>query len=358
MTSQYIAPRSKLFAHLPTLEAIRRGEKPAPINVELDISFRCDYRCQNCHFAYTHTRGPWAGKVDKPEGAIDGGDLMDYDLACRIFDQLATYGVKSLTFTGGGEPSIHPRFDDIIKRAHSVGLELGIYTHGSFITDDRAAWMKKHFKWIYISFDAHDAESYKAHKGVNRFAKVCANIKRLVALEGDATIGMGFLIHNDNWKQIHEMARLGRNLGVDYVQFRPLVLHESHDPGAKQDADTTWALRATGRLNAYKGDSFVVADIARFEEYANWRGHGYQQCYFSALQTVITPNGKAWRCTNKREYPDGLLGDLSTESFADMWERSGGTCMVNDKCRIFCRGHSSNQTLQGVMQEHHHRNFV
>lgn len=359
MTS-YIAPRSKLFRHLDRLQEIQQGKKPAPINVELDFSLRCDLACAGCHFAYTHTRGPWAGKAEKPEGAIPGGDLIDYDLACDIFEQLAAYGVKSLTLTGGGEPTIHPRFDDMIRHAHGAGLELGIYTHGGFIRGDRAEWMKRHFEWIYFSLDGHDVESYKAYKGVNRFERVCDNIRQLVAMEGNATIGVGFLIHNDNWRAIHDMVRLGRDLGVDYVQFRPTVHYDQAQPGKMVEADTAWIHHAIGRLQAYEGDRFVIADTSRFLRYAQWQEdkRGYSTCWWANIQTVITPNGKVWRCTNKREYPDGLLGDLTVESFETLWQRSGGACAVTSTCRLACRGDISNQTLDAVMAPTVHSNFV
>lgn len=363
MTSP-ISPRSKLFAHLDRLRLIQQGKKPAPVNVEIDLSNRCDLKCAGCHFSYTHTRGPWAGNADKPEGFIPGGDLMDFDLAIDMLDQLAAFRgdgdtkILSITWTGGGESTLHPRFDDIIKHAHSVGLEQGIYSHGGFIRDERAKWMKQHFKWIYFSFDAHDVESYKEYKGVNRFDRVCTNIKQLLLMDGKATVGMGFLVHKDNWKHIYDMVYLGRDLGVDYVQFRPLILADQHAPGKLNEDDTAWINRAIGKLNSYKHDPFVIADTSRFLRYATWQGHGYPICYWSALQTVITPNGKIWRCTNKREHPDGLLGDLATERFEAIWQRSGGACAVNGQCRIACKGDLGNQTLEGVMAPQTHANFV
>lgn len=355
--SQFIAPQSKMFNHLDRLQAIKEGKRPPPINVEIDFSSRCDYKCQGCHFAYTHTRGPWAGKVDKPAGAISGGDLIDYDLACDIFDQLAAYGVKSLTVTGGGEPTLHQRFDDLIKHAHGVGLELGIYTHGSFLTGERAAWMKQNFKWIYFSFDAHDAESYKLHKGVNRFERVRQNVRNLVALPGDATIGMGFLLSKDNYQHIYAMRNLARELGVDYAQFRPLIDYDQHRPNCLNE-NTAWIDKAVQLLEQYHDDPFVIADVSRFVRYAKWAGHGYSTCLWSALQTVITPNGKVWRCTNKREHGDGLLGDLSVESFSALWERSGGACCVTGTCRIACKGDLGNQALSQVFAPTVHANFI
>lgn len=353
----FIDPRAKLFQHMTTLDLIKQGQRPAPVNVEIDLSNRCSLGCAWCHFAYTHTRGPLAGKVSKPHGAIDGGDLMGYGLAINTLDQLKDAGVKSVTWTGGGEPTLHPDFNSLVDIAHQIGLEQGMYTHGGHIDDTRAKLLKQRCAWVYISLDECTLETYKASKGVDRFDAVCANIRHLVEADGNATIGVGFLLHRHNYHQVREMVKLGRSLGVDYVQFRPTIHYQQDAPGELAE-DTKWISWAVGWLNEFAGDSFVQADIERFRMYQTWGGHGYPTCYWSALQTVITPNGKVWRCTNKREHPDALLGDLSVESFADVWARSGGPCATDSTCRLMCRGHIANTTLTPLMADHPHRNFV
>lgn len=352
----FIAPAIKLFSHMPTLQAIREGKRPPPVNVEIDLSNRCSLGCEWCHFAYTHTRGPLAGTVDKPAHAVSGGDLMDEDLAMSITRQLHAAGVKSVTWTGGGEPTLHPYFDFLVRDAAFTGLEQGMYTHGGHISPDRAAIIKGLFTWVYISLDECTAESYQRSKGVNRFENALTGIRNLVAAEGNAKIGVGFLLHKDNWRDTHKMVKLGRELGVDYVQFRPTVLYRQDAPGEVAE-NTQWVTNAMAHLNAYQRDSFVIADLDRFAMYRDWNGHGYSTCYWSALQTVITPNGMVWRCTNKREHPSALLGDLTVDSFADIWERSGGPCQVDAECRILCRGHVANMPLQTIMGETVHANF-
>jgi radical SAM protein with 4Fe4S-binding SPASM domain len=101
----------------------------------------------------------------------------------------------------------------------------------------------------------------------------------------------------------------------------------------------------------------VEVDIDRFIAYGNWVRHGYQTCWWSKLQTVITPNGKVWACVNKREFPEAELGDLNNESFADIWARVP-VQKVNDRCRVFCRGHIPNQMLSEIMTVQVHGNFV
>lgn len=354
----YIDPRTKALWHLDRLTALRQtGKTPAPVNVEIDLSNRCDLKCAGCHFAYTHTRGPWASSAARLEGAVPGGDLMPPDLALSILNQLHAAGVHSVTWTGGGEPTLHPAFDQITHHASLLGLEQGIYTHGGHLDASRAAVMRQEFTWIYVSMDGCNQESYAKHKGVDRFDRVCANVRGLVQAGGAATVGLGFLLHGSNWSDIHEMVRLGRELGVDYVQFRPLILFEHATP-TELIAETEWIQRALGRLGAYRDDAFVVADPQRFLMYQKWKGHGYETCHWAAMQTVITPNGKVWRCVNKREHPEALIGDLATETFADVWARAGKPCAVDAACRLMCRGHICNLTLDSIMREPEHVNFI
>ena len=73
------------------------------------------------------------------------------------------------------------------------------------------------------------------------------------------------------------------------------------------------------------GHPILEADTDRFRAYRDWDGHGYGTCWWSALQTCITPNGSVWTCVNKREHSGAKVGDLSRESFADIWARRPGS---------------------------------
>jgi MoaA/NifB/PqqE/SkfB family radical SAM enzyme len=355
----YIDPRHKALWHLDRVKELRTtGKTSAPVNVEIDLSNRCSLGCAWCHFAHTHTRGPLAGRAAKPTGAIAGGDLMEHDLALRILNELSAAGVQSVTWTGGGEPTLHPTFDAIVLHAHLVGLEQGLYTHGGHMTPARAALLKTAATWVYVSLDECTPEEYRASKGVDAFERALGGIRQLVEAEGPATVGVGFLLHTGNVGRVHDMVRLGRELGVDYVQFRPTIRYEQDAPGSPAETDMRWVPHAVGRLNAYRHDPFVIADTERFNLYATWQGHGYETCLWSALQTVITPNGKVWRCVNKREHPDALLGDLSIEGFDALWPRAGGACPVDAGCRVLCRGHIANLALTEALKEPAHAAFI
>lgn len=297
--------------------------------------------------------------MDKPDGAIDGGDLLDFGLAKDILRQVAEYGVKAVQWSGGGEPTLNPHFNDLIRHAASVGLEQSLYTHGGHIDEERAALLKRALTFVYVSLDECTPEAFRKTKGVNRFEAVLDGIRRLVAAPGNATVGIGYMLHKDNYTQLFNMVQLGRQLGGSYVQFRPAVLYNQHNPSVLAKEDAAWVKDAIPYLKQYERDSFVIADVERFREYAEWETHGYSQCRWTAYQTVISPNGKVWRCTNRREQPSALLGDLTKETFAELWERSGGPCNVDGQhCRLMCIGHNKNLALEEYMTPVPHINFI
>jgi MoaA/NifB/PqqE/SkfB family radical SAM enzyme len=355
--SGFIDPQQKVLWHMEHLAALKAtGRTPAPVNVEIDLSNRCSLGCEWCHFAYTHTRGPLAGTQPRPDGTIPGGDLMALELAERIVADLAGAGVKSVTWTGGGEPTLHPSFDRIVAAAAAEGLQQGLYTHGGHIGPERAALLKRTHIWVYVSLDEATAAAYQRSKGVDRFAAACAGVRVLVAAEGPATVGVGFLLHERNCDEIPSMVALGRALGADYVQFRPTIRYEALAPGQRAE-EPAWVARALRWLKGYAGNPFVIADLSRFGMYGGWQGHGYTTCYWAALQTVVTPNGKVWTCCNKREHADALLGDLSVEPFEAVWARREPAA-VTPSCRLMCRGHLANVTLNALLAEPAHANFV
>jgi MoaA/NifB/PqqE/SkfB family radical SAM enzyme len=353
--SSYIDPRHKILYHTDRLAAIKAGKKPAPINIEIDLSNRCSLGCEWCHFAYTHTRGPLAGKVDTPNGRIPGGDLMDYELAKEIIIQAHAMGVRSITWTGGGEPTLHPRFDDVVTFAHRHGMPQGLYTNGVHITPERAALLKRVMSWVYVSLDECETEMYKESKGVDKFEAVCEGTRSLSAAEGNATIGVGFLLHKYNYLDTRQMIRLGLNLGADYVQFRPTVDYSQDHPSKRKDFPE-WIDELLNMASPLENDK-VLFDRERFEMYRDWNGRSYTTCHWTQVQAVITPNGKVWACVNKREHAAALLGDLIEEPLPTIWQRSGA-CTVDGSCRVMCRGHIANITLDAIMTEPPHKEFV
>jgi MoaA/NifB/PqqE/SkfB family radical SAM enzyme len=317
----YIDPWSKVLKFPEIVSRIQHGERVYPVNIEVDLSNRCNSKCSWCAFAYTHD-----------------GALLPYDLATRIIGECADVGVKALTFTGGGEPTTHPRFAEICKTAHEAGLKVGLYTNGMLRQPllDAAPYLT----WAYFSLDEATPKQYHASKGVHKFWTVLENV---CALIGKTTVGMGFILHEGNYRQAPRMVELARGYGADYCQLRPIV-------GA---ADYSWLPECVEILHELD-DPFVYVSYQRFAQ-VDRAERCYEECRGSELVPCIGATGELWVCPNTR----GLrsLGNLHHATLKELWDRRERQMVGND-CRAVCRNHALNETLEYICSASPHMEFV
>ena len=102
----------------------------------------------------------------------------------------------------------------------------------------------------------------------------------------------------------------------------------------------------------------VEIDVDRFIECRDWQGHGYRQCHGVGLVTSVTPDGRVWVCPNRRGVTGSELGDLSKESFGDIWRRHPGFWNVDRDCRAMCRLHLVNTSVAPIFAMQKHEAFV
>lgn len=354
----YVDPSGKPFAHLDRLQRWSVGQRPGPVTIEWDLSNRCVLGCQDCHFAYTHTRGPWAATHRPLPMAHDpAGDLADTALVKRAIREAVGIGVKGVIWTGGGEPTTHPNWAEIVDYAFLWELAQGMYTLGGLLTPETGRHLAERADWVVVSLDALTPPRYAREKRVpaSRFDAALDGIRSLVGYK--ATVGVSFLLHEDNWTHAPEMLALTRSLGATYATFRPTIRTSPVQPGLPL-GDREWITQALPMLRLLADEKDVECDPPRFAQWRDWTGHGYPACYGIRLNTTITPDGRMWLCPNRREFADSCLGDLRTESFAAIWQRHPGQWTDFRACRAMCRLHLVNQTLATVYQPRPHAAFI
>lgn len=361
MSMRYVSP-SKALSHADRLAAWKQGYRPGPVTLEWDLSNRCVLGCQDCHFAHTHTRGPWAARDRRLPMAFDPcGDLADGAMVRRALREAKLSGVAGVVWTGGGEPTTHPEWQEIVAYAASQGLRQGIYTLGGLLTRESAAGLARAADWAVVSLDAADGETYAREKGVPaaRFEAACDGVRHLAAARAasSATVGVSFLLHGGNWHRADAMRLLARDLGADYATFRPAIRTAADRPAECAD-DRSWVTEAMPTLEWLAADPFVEVDPSRFASYRDWAGRSYATCHGIKLNATITPDGRMWVCPQKRGVRDALVGDLSKESFAEAWVRHPKQWTDFSQCRVMCRLHLVNEQIEPVFREPRHGAFV
>jgi len=125
-----------------------------PRYIMYDVNNVCNARCPFC-----------------PQSAIAVSDdfapqHLDWDLYVKTITEVAKYPVELVRFTGDGEPLLHPRMNDMIELALSLGVtKLNLTTNGSLLKGKRLARMLKAPPHVIdFSLDAFTEETYDKYR--------------------------------------------------------------------------------------------------------------------------------------------------------------------------------------------------
>ena len=86
---------------------------------------------------------PWDWKYTTELSHREEGGTPDIVGVIRTLVDLRDEGVKSIVWSGGGEPTTHPDWLHIIEYAAWLGFEQGMYTLGGLLSDETAARLAK-----------------------------------------------------------------------------------------------------------------------------------------------------------------------------------------------------------------------
>lgn len=85
-------------------------------SLEIELTRRCNMECIYCY--NSSSRNPRIAD-------------LDFDLLKRILQEAYDYGIRSITYLGG-EPTLHPQINEIIRFTKSIGMEeMLLYTNGT-----------------------------------------------------------------------------------------------------------------------------------------------------------------------------------------------------------------------------------
>ena len=111
----------------------------SPVSINLDLTSSCNFACPHC--------------VDS--GIINTSKHLEFKTIKQTVDTLHGKGLLAIILIGGGEPTLHKNFEEIVRYIKSKGLQLGIVTNGSRLSKVAAiADLLGNEDWLRLSLDA------------------------------------------------------------------------------------------------------------------------------------------------------------------------------------------------------------
>jgi len=293
----------------------------APISINLDLTTACNYQCDHC--------------IDWD--ILNTGVKHKEDELRDSLAHMAQRGMRSVILIGGGEPTVYPRFVDIVRYLkQDLKQQVAVVTNGS--RGDRLLEAAEYFEpgdWVRLSLDSGTDATFQAmHKPRQPVTldEICQWIPKIKERNPRFQVGYSFIV---TWKgamrddvkiveNIHELviaAKRAKQYRFDYVSVKPFLMRQEDngaeimEPGKAEDAlsNVTERIRqavAEARLLEDEAFKIVESTNLRLLEEQSWQKYTKQpsNCHMQAMRQVLTPHG-VFNCPAYRSVPMAMIAD-------------------------------------------------
>jgi len=349
----------KLLWHLDRVLAWQKGQRPIPIHMDIGISKACPIGCVYCY-------GVYQGRIGPKGGYLPREPLINF------FKDAAKLGVKAISITGEAEPTMNPAVYDAIIEGSRAGLSIGLATWGGMIKKEKITDLAENLVWIRFNISAGSEESYEKIHGTSRanFKKVIGNIRRFVDLKNKTglpiTVGLQMVTMPWYASEAVSLAKLGRELGVDYLE----VKHCSDTFDGKLGVEFNDYEKVTDVLKEAENVSTdIFRVIVKWGKILAGKKKNYDTCYCACnFMLRMSGNGVIYPCaqffdTRSEEF---AIGSILEKSFIDIYNSDRYMDVmkrvqmldVHKECYSGCKEDAMNEFLWELKNLPPHINFV
>ena len=307
------------------------GEAPErpPVCLYLETTNRCNLLCTTCPRTYEELEPP----AD-----------MSWELFTSIVDQVRP--LARAVLHGVGEPMLVKNLPRMVRYLKERGTYVLFNTNGTVLNDRNGrALIAAGLDELRVSFDAANAESYRAIRGKNYFNRILKNVRAFRALqerEGHAKplVSAWLTGLRETVEDLPDFVRLAAETGIREVHLQRLVFFNDSAIGlARPDQalyerlsgeEATHIDRATALAKSL-GIAFSASGAASEPQMSLKRndtgtaasGSPWSLCRRPWTVMYFTANGRALPCCiapfSQRGYENYTLGDATQQSLREIW---------------------------------------
>ncbi len=179
-----------------------------PEVVQIHLTDRCNLACRFC-YAYA------PGSPNVPIGVNHLSLKLFSSVVCDCVD----LQVDRINLSGEGDPTLHPRFYDMLRYLESKSISVSIHSNATFPTERCRDILRADY--ILINLGASSREGYRALHGRDLFMRVIKNIRELARLREkynpDFRINILFIETTLNASSLASTRDIVKKLGADEI---------------------------------------------------------------------------------------------------------------------------------------------
>lgn len=307
--------KMKIFHFRDKLDSLPQSvdKITAPIHIRIKPTNVCNHNCWYCAYKVDNLQ---LGKDMVTEDQIPREKMME------IIDDIVEIGVKSVTFSGGGEPFCYPYLLEAVKRLSGTPVKFAALTNGSRLQGELAEIFAHQGTWLRISIDGWDGESYARYRGVgnNEFGKVMKNIENFKKLSDKCYLGISLVIDKDNALHVHDFIRKVKALGVDSLKVSPCIVSNDRIENNRyhQPIFETVKAQVKKAIRDLSDEEFEIFDA--YHELDDTFAKEYNWCPYLQILPVIGADLNIYPCQDKAyNLDEGLIGSIKNCRFREFW---------------------------------------
>jgi hypothetical protein len=342
---------SKMFKHMNKLQRLQDRKSPQPIMVHMSIINACNLTCSFCCFANR-----------------DLTERMPLEKAIQALNSFKKIGVTGIEFTGGGEPTLHPDFEKIVRHAHSLGFSLGMNTNGVLLGSDRKikSDLVGLFTWIrlgmYGFYEGYDYD-LSVFEGTDTTVSACHVWDENLDNSNNPNI-MG------NWSDTNKK-KLSKNFQsrenflrmLDWVEEKEIPTRIGFNAikdviETENDIDVIREI-----LKDYDEDRGVSRKFSFLSDF-NFKGsRKNDHCYMHMVKPMLFTDGYMYACpsaelsieNNYNYVPESQFAVCDIDGIEEFYSKPPS--LRHHACH-YCKYSMQNELIDEVMRETDHNDFA
>lgn len=345
--TKLILDGTKIAWHWERIQAWNRGERVAPITIDMALTRACNY---GCHYCYARLQENERLPITR-------------DVIHRFLDDCAEIGVKAVSLVSDGESTLSPVFVEAVQRGSRNGLSMAVGTNGLLLTPEKLEQILPHLTYLRINISAGERARYAQIMGVKEewFDRVCENIRAMVKMKKErnlsVTIGLQMVLMPEYEDQILPLAKLGKELRPDYLVIKHCSDNEDGSLGVNYAAYKK-LYDTLHEAETYSDSEYQVT--VKWSKIEDEGTRSYQRCYGPPFLLQISGSGLVAPCGMlfNDQYKKFHMGNIATQSFKEIcnsdryWEvinyLASPEFNAQSMCGTLCLQHKVNEYLDKI----------